>query len=114
MRQQTVSFHFSKPDPTPLLPPLDRLPGHGINGSSASDLVLVRDHVSQPLVMDDAKEYLCLHLYPTDSTVQSLCSIIVVSSLFQLSGKIVDGFIVWIFTESEGGGILTKSMDSSS
>lgn len=61
MCYESVSLHFSEPNAAALLPALDRLQRDRIDGAGGAHLEFVGDHVSQPLVVDDAEEDLYLY-----------------------------------------------------
>lgn len=89
MSQQSIPFHLSEPDSSLHVPPSQRLIGHFISRSRSSHLELVRDHVTQALVVNHPDEDVCLELQAADAGVEPLCSVEVVSRGFQHLAKVL-------------------------
>ena len=78
VRQQRVALHLSQPNTSSLLPSLDGLAGQLVDGSRRSDLALVADHVSKPLVVDDSDVQVGVHDLSRDAAVERLRAVVVV------------------------------------
>lgn len=107
--QQSIPFHLSEPDSSLDVPPSHWLIGHFISRSRSSHLELVRDHMTQALVVNHPDEDVCLKLQATDAGVEPFRSIEVVSCCFQHLAKVLQ--CRFFLREPEGCGVVRQAME---
>lgn len=108
VRQQGVSLHLSKADASLDVPPSHGLVGHLVSCPCGPHLKFVRDHVTQPLVVDDADEDVRLELLTAHSAVEPLRAVVVVSAGPQHFTKILQRGA--LLGESEGRGVVAQAV----
>eukprot|EP00964_Phaeocystis_antarctica_P141265 scaffold106242_cov63-Phaeocystis_antarctica.AAC.8 len=108
VREQSVALHLAQPDTAVHLAPVDGLPRERVDRPARAHLVLVRDHVAQPLVVDDAHEDVHFHLRAVDARVELLRAVVRVARRAQLLAKVVGGVLVLV--EAEGRRVLRDAV----
>ena len=99
MRQQRISFHFSKSDATHLLSSFNRLMCKCIVRSSSSSLRFIRHHMSESLIVHQAQIDINLHLDSLDARYHRLIPIVVVSMLHKFFSVEIHDVIVGVLVE---------------
>lgn len=80
MSQEGISLHLAKTNASLDVPPAHWLVGHFVSCARGPNLKLVGDHVTQTLVVDNADEDVGLQLLTTQSTIEPLCAVVIVSA----------------------------------
>mmetsp|Transcript_1334 Transcript_1334/g.3131 ORF Transcript_1334/g.3131 Transcript_1334/m.3131 type:complete len:273 (-) Transcript_1334:264-1082(-) len=92
MRQQGISLHLAKADTSVPLPALHRLAQEVIVRPSGSYLCLVRDQVSQTLVIDNSAEDVGFQLGPMDARIHPICAQSLKTVLGQQFAEVICSF----------------------
>mmetsp|Transcript_24694 Transcript_24694/g.57511 ORF Transcript_24694/g.57511 Transcript_24694/m.57511 type:complete len:486 (-) Transcript_24694:2193-3650(-) len=108
VREKRVSLHLSQSDAAVHLPSMDGLPCERVDGPFCAHLVLIGHHVPEPLIVDDAKEDLHLHLGAIDARVHALRPMVCVPRRAQLLAEEVDRAV--LLGELEGRRVLPDAM----
>ena len=81
MAKQRITLHFTKANTTGALAAFHWLMRQWVNGSRCSHLVLIRNHVTQALVVNLAHKNIDIEFFPSDARVQTFMTVVVVSGL---------------------------------
>jgi len=88
--KEGVALHLTQPDASRTLPALDWLLREVVHWPSSPDLELVRDHVTQALVVDQADEDVRTQGQARHTAVHGLVAVVVVTCLLELLTEKVD------------------------
>ena len=108
MGEKSIALHFTHTDTTTLLTTLDGLASRRHDRTSGTHLVLVVNHVTQTLVVDDTDVNVRLELLARDARVERLVAVVVVAGLHELVAKVVAGRVLLV--ELEGRRVLRESV----
>lgn len=97
--EKSISFHFSETNSSVFFSAFDGLLREYVYWPCGSGLVLVSDHVPEPLVIDDALVYFALHGISVDSTIHDLGAIVPVAVLDELLAEVAGHIIVFVVFE---------------